>query len=71
MSHLFYKAFLFFVLGTYFLMLGISEYGAEPLPVPTSSDERPPAAYEKIILGLILFIPGSYHTVLALMACLG
>ena len=27
--------------------------------------------YEKLILGLILFIPGSYHTVLAIMACFG
>ena len=26
--------------------------------------------YEKLLLGMILFIPGSYHTVLAIMACL-
>jgi hypothetical protein len=26
-------------------------------------------SYEKILLGLIMFIPGSYHSFLAVMAC--
>ena len=27
------------------------------------------APYEKMLLGLLLFIPGSYHTVVAFLAC--
>jgi hypothetical protein len=32
-------------------------------------ENKTPSPYEKIALGLILFIPGSYHTVVALFAC--
>ena len=36
-----------------------------------SSNSRPgQEPYEKLLLGAILFIPGSYHTVIAIMACL-
>lgn len=52
---------LFFIVGSLFLAWGVHDYqyksGAE--------------AAEKIGLGLILFIPGSYHTVLAIQALRG
>ena len=53
-------ALLFFVVGTLFLWLGIMDLHS------TGSISE---SYEKILLGLIMFIPGSYHTVLAFMAC--
>ena len=55
-------AFLFLVGGTIFISLGLQELYA------TGSIS---ASYEKILLGLIMFIPGSYHTALAFMACRG
>ena len=53
-------AFLFFVIGTIFLYLGLFEL------YQTGSIAE---SYEKILLGMILFIPGSYHSALAFMAC--
>ena len=41
-------------------------WGASEWSLKSLSD-----AYEKIILGLIMFIPGSYHTVLAIQALRG
>ncbi len=49
-------AFIFFVLGSAFLIWGAHECQTSGIG----------AAYEKIILGLILFIPGSYHTFLTI-----
>ena len=59
---------LFFIIGTIFLYLGIEDY----MEVGGfSSDSRPgQEPYEKLILGSILFIPGSFHTFIAIMACL-
>lgn len=54
-------AFIFFVLGSFFLGWGALECQSNGIG----------AAYEKIILGLILFIPGSYHTFLAIQAFRG
>ena len=36
----------------------------------TSSSRPGQEPYEKLILGAILFIPGSFHTFIAMMACL-
>ncbi|CDW82088.1 UNKNOWN [Stylonychia lemnae] len=52
-------AFLFFVGGLIFLGLGALK----------TMDEGFYKAYELFILGSILFIPGSYHTFIAFMAC--
>ena len=49
-------AFVFFIVGTILLYIGFSE-----MVVNGNTSE----VWEKIILGLILFIPGSFHTVLA------
>lgn len=54
-------AFIFFVLGSFFLIWGAQECHNNGIG----------AAYEKIILGLILFIPGSYHTFLTVQAFRG
>ena len=56
----FFIAFVFLVVGTLFLFLGLEEM------YTTGSITE---SYEKILLGLIMFIPGSYHTFLAFMAC--
>jgi len=49
-------SFLFFIGGVIFYAIGINELLANGIS----------NAYEKLILGSILFIPGSYHTVLAI-----
>ena len=54
-------AFLFLVLGTIFLYLGFSEL--------FSGDST--KAAERLCIGAILFIPGSYHSFLAFMALRG
>ena len=60
------------ILGSVFLGMGISDYVYPPEQRSRgSSEENGPAAYEKLILGMIMFIPGSYHTFLALMTFLG
>ena len=59
---------LFFIIGSIFLFLGIEDYietGAL-----TSSSRPGQEPYEKLILGAILFIPGSFHSFIAMMACL-
>ena len=53
-------AFLFLIGGTIFMYLGLEEL------LTTGSISE---SYEKILLGLIMFIPGSYHSFLAFMAC--
>ena len=54
-------AFVFLVVGTIFLIWGAIE----------TLDVGIYESYEKFILGSILFIPGSYHTFIAIMALLG
>lgn len=54
-------AFVFFILGSIFLAWGSLECMSNGIS----------EAYEKILLGLILFIPGSYHTFLAIQALRG
>ena len=56
-----------FAMGTYFLIRGFNSIGQEPT-YNDSGERMGPAAYEIIILGLLLFIPGSYHTVVAMLA---
>jgi hypothetical protein len=56
-----FVSFLFFIGGLVFLSLGFIEWAESSF-----SD-----AYEKLILGSILFIPGVYHTVLAIQALRG
>jgi hypothetical protein len=51
-----FVSFLFFIGGLVFLSLGFIEWAE------TSFSD----SYEKLILGSILFIPGVYHTVLAI-----
>ena len=59
---------LFFIVGTIFLWMGIEDY----IEVGgfTSSSRPGQEPYEKLLLGSILFIPGSFHTFIAMMACL-
>ena len=54
-------AFLFLILGVFLIYLGIEELRAGE----TSN------ALERFCLGTILFIPGSYHSVLAIQALRG
>ena len=51
-----------------FTVMGIQDY----LEVGgfTSNSRPGQEPYEKLLLGGILFIPGSYHTFIAIMACL-
>lgn len=55
-------ATVFFVVGTFFLCWGVHELHS------TGSIAE---SYEKMLLGMIMFIPGSYHTFMAIMACKG
>lgn len=64
-------------MGTYFFMKAFSEWmgqdtGTEVV-AQTQSGETVEAQgaqpYELLILGFLLFIPGSYHTWIAIMAC--
>jgi hypothetical protein len=48
-------AFIFLILGTFMLVVGLQEMAEKGIT----------EAYEKICLGMILFIPGSYHSFLA------
>mmetsp|Transcript_103987 Transcript_103987/g.143832 ORF Transcript_103987/g.143832 Transcript_103987/m.143832 type:complete len:85 (+) Transcript_103987:192-446(+) len=48
----------FFVVGIIFLMWGFHDLMNKGLS----------EAYEKFILGILVFIPGSYHTFMAFMA---
>ena len=54
-------AFIFLILGTFMLVWGIQDTFEKPFS----------ECYEKILLGAILFIPGSYHSFLACMALRG
>ena len=54
-------AFIFLIVGTILLYFGIQELMTE------GSSE----AWEKIVLGLVLFIPGSFHSFLAVQALRG
>lgn len=54
-------AFMFLILGSFFLIWGAIEF------MNTGFMD----AYEKWILGSLLFIPGSYHSVLAVQALRG
>ena len=54
-------AFVFLLVGTIMICWGISE----TLELGLAE------SYEKFLLGGILFIPGSYHTFIAVMALLG
>ena len=56
-------AFLFLVLGTIFLILGGQELTEEVIDWTKAT--------ERLILGGILFIPGSYHSFLAFMVLRG
>ena len=49
-------AFVFLIVGTIMLYLGFDEL---------LNGESGQIAWEKIVLGLILFIPGSFHSFLA------
>ena len=67
----------FFMLGTYFLIDGIydSLHGPDTNKQPKKNafgeEAKEVQPYEKILLGLLLFIPGSYHTAIAILACFG
>ena len=52
----------FFIVGTGLLCIGFSEMAA---------NGNTTEVWEKLILGLILFIPGSFHTFLAFQALRG
>ena len=54
-------AFLFLVLGTVLLGLAVADMMEKPVS----------ECLDKLILGLILFIPGSFHSFLACMALRG
>ena len=49
---------MFFILGSVFLFLGINKFLEEGIA----------NSYEFLLLGSILFIPGSYHSFIAWMA---
>ena len=49
------------------LHIGINEYLYPSEKIEGRESHEAP--WEKIMLGLILFIPGSYHTFAAFMAC--
>ena len=55
-------AFIFFIVGTVMLYLGIEEFRASG---------NCTEAWEKLLLGLILFIPGSFHSFIAVQALRG
>ena len=57
---------LFFAFGTYFLSEAAKDFFTHGKIRNTGQEGAEP--YEKLILGCILFIPGSYHTFLAIMA---
>ena len=62
-------AFALFVMGVWFLTIGSQEYTlSRSLWASTSANSPPP--YESLLLGVLLFIPGVYHVVIALLACL-
>ena len=67
----------FFLLGTYFLVDGINDslsgpdINKQPRKNAFGEEAKEVQPYEKILLGLLLFIPGSYHTVIAILACFG
>ncbi len=50
---------MFFIGGLFFLAQAILKYLEGGIT----------ASYEFFLLGLIMFIPGSYHTFIAMMAC--
>ena len=52
-------ALVFFFFGTIFVIWGAHE----------TVEKGFSTSYEKLLLGAILFIPGSYHSLLAVMAC--
>ena len=54
-------AFIFFIIGTALILWGLIEW----------SEKGIGEAYEKLLLGALLFIPGSFHTFLAVMAATG
>ena len=62
-------------MGSLFLYLGISDF-INPESTEVSrpgldgEEHTGPAPYEKLILGLIMFIPGSYHSFIAFMTWL-
>ena len=64
-------------MGTLFLYLGISDFVYPPDPNaprqtgPNGEELVGPAAWEKLMLGFIMFIPGSYHSFLAFMTWIG
>ena len=56
---------LFFAMGTYFLSEAFKNWATYGLYGTAKEGAQP---YEELLLGAILFIPGSYHTFLAIMA---
>ena len=61
---------LFFIVGSYFVWQGISNYVNDVRPTYNVDGERIGAEpWELIVLGMLMFIPGSYHVFVALMAC--
>ena len=61
---------IFFIVGTIMLIIAGQEYiyGSSVLTVDATADNPGASSLEKLFLGAILFIPGSYHTVLAFLA---
>mmetsp|Transcript_16129 Transcript_16129/g.27278 ORF Transcript_16129/g.27278 Transcript_16129/m.27278 type:complete len:117 (-) Transcript_16129:84-434(-) len=62
-------AFFLFVFGVVFLTMGLSEF-MQTRSFTQSPLENHPPPYEKLLLGTMIFIPGVYHVVLAICACL-
>ena len=57
----------FLVVGSIFLYTAVQEY-VDPTFTGPLSDPKAHSPLEKLLLGLILFIPGSYHTAVAIFA---
>ena len=58
---------LLFLGGLYFLMMGWNSWGAE-VTYNAEGEREGPTSIEVIILGMLLFIPGSYHVAVAMLA---
>ena len=63
---------LFFIVGTIMLVMAAQEYtfGFSNLQTTATTENPGASPLEKLLLGAILFIPGSYHTFIAIMAWL-
>uniref|UniRef100_A0A7S3N2X0 Transmembrane protein 230 n=1 Tax=Strombidium inclinatum TaxID=197538 RepID=A0A7S3N2X0_9SPIT len=62
-------SFFLFLVGTIFLCLGFMDY-VETGSMTTATSEESGRPYEKLLLGALMFIPGSYHVFVGLLAYL-